>query len=121
MRIPSDIPLAVYIKRLIKADKVEQFYQTDEWKELRRDVLEFFHFECQECLKKGDVTTDELCVHHVNEVRDHPELALSRYYVDEKGQQQYNLVPLCKTCHNIVHDKLGEWQRKGKFTNEERW
>ena len=120
MKLPKDIPLATYIRQLIKADKVEQFYQTDEWKELRQDVLEFFHFECQECLKKGNYSKAD-CVHHVNEVRKRPDLALSRTFVDERGQQQYNLVPLCNICHNLVHDKLGEWQRKDKFTNEERW
>lgn len=120
MRIPSDIPLAKWIRQLIRDNKIERFYQTEDWKELRQAVLEFFHFECQECLKKGDYTKAD-CVHHVNEVRIKPDLALSRYYVDEKGQQQPNLVPLCNVCHNIVHDKLGEWQRKDKFTNIERW
>lgn len=120
MRIPKDIPLAVYIKRLIKENKVEQFYFTEDWKEKRQDVLDFFHDECQECLKKGEYTKAD-CVHHINEVRQRPELALSEYYVDEKGQRQYNLVPLCNTCHNIVHEKLIKYQRKDKFTNEERW
>lgn len=121
MRIPKDIPLAVYIKRLIAEDKIEQFYFTEDWKELREVVLEELHNECQECLKKGDLTTDDLCVHHVNEVRDRPDLALSKWYTDSKGNRQRNLVPLCKQCHNIVHDKLGNWQRKDKFTNEEKW
>ena len=120
MRIPNDIPLAVYIRRLIKADKVQLFYYTEDWKELRADVLDFFHHECQECLKKGDYTKAD-CVHHIQEVRQHPELALSRYYTDSKGQTQYNLVPLCNTCHNNEHEKLIKWQRKDKFTNEERW
>lgn len=121
MRIPSDIPLAVYIKRLIKADNVEQFYQTDEWKELRQDVLEFFHFECQECLKKGDYTKAD-CVHHVNEVRVRPDLALSKTYVDPHGKQQYQLVPLCNACHSLVHDKVGQMRHdENRFTNEEKW
>lgn len=121
MRIPTDVPLAKWIRQLIKAGKEGLFYLTDDWRELREEVLEDFHNECQECLKEGKVTTDELCVHHVNELKERPDLALSRYYVDAKGKQQYNLVPLCKTCHNKVHDKLGNWQRKDKFTNEERW
>ena len=120
MRIPKDISLAAWIRKLIAEDKLEQFYFTDDWKELRQDVLEFFYFECQHCLARGNYTKAD-CVHHVNEVRIRPDLALSRYYVDEHGQQQYQLVPLCNTCHNLVHDKLGEWQRKDKFTNEERW
>lgn len=120
MRVPKDIPLATYIRRLIAAGKVEQFYFTDDWKELRQEVLEDFHNECQECLKQGNYTRAD-CVHHVNEVRHRPDLALSRHYVDSKGNKQHNLVPLCNQCHNIVHDKLGAWQRKDKFTNEELW
>ena len=120
MRVPTDTPLAAYIRRLIKANKVEQFYFTEDWKELRQDVLDFFHNECQECLAKGEYTRAD-CVHHVNEVRHRPELALSRYYVDGKGMRQYNLVPLCNRCHNNVHDKLKKhWETK-RFTNEERW
>ena len=120
MRVPKDIPLAVYIRRLIAADKVEQFYFTEDWKELRADVLEEQHNECQECLKKGEYTKAD-CVHHINEVRHRPELALSKYYTDSKGNRQRQLVSLCNQCHNNVHDKLGKWQRKDKFTNEERW
>lgn len=120
MRLPIDIPLAKYIRRLIAEDKIELFYYSDDWKELRLEVLEELFFECQECLKKGIYTKAD-CVHHINEVRVRPDLALSKYYVDSKGQRQRNLVPLCNQCHNIVHDKLGEWQRKDRFMNEERW
>lgn len=120
MRIPTDISLASWIRRLIAEDKVAVFYATEEWKELRQSVLEFFHFECQECLKKGNYTKAD-CVHHVNEVRCRPDLALSRTYIDVNGERQYQLVPLCNACHNLIHDKLGEWQNKDKFMNEEKW
>lgn len=120
MRVPQDISLRKFIESLIAADKVEQFYYTEDWKELRAEVLEYFHNECQECLKRGEYTRAD-CVHHVNEVRDRPDLALSRYYVDGRGIRQYNLIPLCNTCHNIVHDKLNTFYKKEKFTNKERW
>lgn len=120
MKIPADIPLRVYIQRLIAEDKVAEFYQTDEWKELRQEVLDDFFNECQDCLEKGEYTRAD-CVHHVNEVRKRPDLALSRHYIGKDGSKQINLKPLCNQCHNIVHDKLGEWQRKDKFTNAERW
>lgn len=120
MRIPTDISLASYIRKLIAEDSVEKFYQTDDWKELRAEVLEEHNNECQECLKRGDVI-QAICVHHVNEVRIRPELALSKTFIDREGKTQKQLIPLCNTCHNIVHDKLGNWQRKDKFTNEERW
>ena len=120
MRIPTDKTLAKWIRELIRADKVHLFYQTKEWKELRREVLEDNHYECQRCKEKGKYTR-ATCVHHVNEVRVRPDLALNKYYTDAEGKQQKQLIPLCDACHNIEHDKLGNWQRKDKFTNEERW
>lgn len=120
MRIPNDKPLAVYIRQLIAEDRVEEFYWTDDWKELRQEVLDDLHNECQRCLKKGRYTR-AVCVHHVNEVRHRPDLALSKYFIDAEGNKQRQLIPLCNICHNIEHDKLGKWQRKDKFTNKERW
>lgn len=120
MRIPTNISLASYIRKLIAEDRIIEFYKTDDWKELRAEVLEECHNECQECLKVGRYTQAD-CVHHVNEVRHRPDLALSKTYRDSEGQEQKQLLPLCNTCHNMVHDKLGNWQRKDKFTNEELW
>ncbi|MBR3592164.1 MAG: HNH endonuclease [Clostridia bacterium] len=120
MRIPTDIPLSTYIRQLIAENKIVKFYLSEDWIELKTSVLEFFHYECQECLKQGRYTKAD-CVHHCNEVRHRPDLALSRYYTDDKGQTQYNLIPLCNTCHNLIHEKLIKWQRKDKFTNEEKW
>lgn len=123
MRIPTDVSLATYIRQLIAADKVELFYLTDEWKNLRLDVLEDHHYECQECLKRGRYTR-AICVHHCNEVRVRPDLALSRYYTDREGKKQKNLIPLCNTCHNQAHNRFDKWRKencKATFTNEERW
>ena len=121
MRVPKDIPLAVYIRRLIRADKVEQFYFTEDWKELRLEVLEELFNECQECLKQGKYIKAD-CVHHVNEVRNRPELALSKYYIDNKGNKQRNLVPLCNQCHNLAHpEKSLKAIKKERFTNKELW
>lgn len=120
MRIPRDIPLAKWIRQLIKTGKEGLFYLTDDWKELRLDVLRDYHYECQECLKKGNYTR-AVCVHHVNELKNRPDLAMSKFFIDQEGNKQPNLLPLCNTCHNIVHDKLGNWQRKDKFTNTEKW
>lgn len=120
MRIPSDISLSAYIRRLIAQDQIEKFYRSEDWKELRQEVKEELHNECQECLKKGVYTRAD-CVHHVNEVRDRPDLALSKYYTDKNGSRQRQLVTLCNQCHNEVHDKLKKWQYKDKFVNEEKW
>lgn len=120
MRVPTDRPLAVWLRQLIRKDKLYLFYQTEEWKDLRAEVLEDLHHECQCCLAKGEYVRAD-CVHHVREVRQFPSLALSKWYVDEKGERHRNLLPLCNTCHNIIHDKLGKHRDAGRFTNEERW
>ncbi len=120
MKIPTDITLATYIRRLIAEDKVEQFYYSEDWKELRQEVLDELYHECQECLKKGEYTK-AVCVHHHNEVRQRPDLALSKYYIDNDGKKKRNLIPLCNKCHNLIHEKLIKWQQKNKFVNEEKW
>lgn len=120
MRIPKDIKLAAWIRNLIADGKEGLFYQTEDWKELRLEILRKHHYECQECLKKGRYTRAD-CVHHINELKNRPDLAMSEFYLDHDGQKLRNLVPLCNICHNIVHDKLGKWQRKDKFTNTEKW
>ncbi len=119
MRIPKDISLEAYIRQLIKENRIIDFYKSDDWLELRADVLEELHNECQECLKQGKVTTAE-CVHHINEVRVKPSLALSKYYTDKQGDKQRNLIPLCNSCHNVMHPEKGG-AKKDKFTNIERW
>lgn len=121
MRIPTDKPLAKWIRELIQDDKVQLFYQTKEWKELRQEVLFENHYECQHCKAKGKYTRAD-CVHHVNEVKVRPDLALSKYYTDHEGNEHKQLIPLCNECHNIVHDRLGHRERESKkFTNVERW
>ena len=120
MRVPIDRPLAVWIRQLIRKGKLHLFYQTEEWKDLRAEVLEDLHHECQCCLVRGEYVRAD-CVHHVNEVRQRPDLALSAWYVDRYGNRKRNLLPLCNTCHNNVHEKLIKWQQKNKFTNEEKW
>lgn len=120
MRIPIELTLAKWIRQLIREGKIEQFYYTKEWKELRQEVLEEHHYECQECLKQGRYTR-AVCVHHINEVKDRPDLALSKYYTDHKGMEHKQLVPLCNKCHNIVHDKLKQFIEGKSFSNQERW
>lgn len=121
MRIPTDISLTAYIRQLIAAGCIEQFYFTEDWKELRLDVLEEFHNECAECMKRGRYTRAD-CVHHVNHVKNRPDLALSKYYTDREGKKQRQLVPLCNACHNIEHpEKRTNSRGKDKFFNEERW
>ena len=119
--------LEQYINNLIKEDKLYKFYKTDEWKQLRKEVLFVNHNECVMCRNKGIITMAD-CVHHVQYVRKHPRLALSKTYVDDKGQRQVNLMPLCNYHHELVHkrfcfgnDNYNMNNSNKKLLNNEKW
>jgi 5-methylcytosine-specific restriction protein A len=69
-----------------KADKA--FYKSPKWRAMREAILADNPL-CVDCLAKGR-TTPAAHVHHVEERKDRPELALARS----------NLAPLCQPCHN---------------------
>jgi len=96
--------------KLIRSDNLMKFYKCKEWLALRERALKRDNNECQLCKAKGKVGPAEN-VHHMKEVKTHPELALS---LD-------NLQCLCIPCHNEVHDRLDKISNKPKFINEERW
>ena len=119
--------LEQYINNLIKEDKLYKFYKTDEWKQLRNEVLFVNHNECVMCRNKGIITMAD-CVHHVQYVRKHPRLALNKTYVDDKGQRQVNLLPLCNKHHEKVHKRFANGNdnynmnnSNKKLLNNEKW
>lgn len=112
-----------YINKLIINDRLYQFYKSEEWIYLKDNVLHANHNECVHCRERHIITQADV-VHHVNEVRKVPELALSFFYIDRQGRRCINLIPLCNACHEKVHDKLKEvheQKKQEKFMNEERW
>ena len=117
MRVPSDKSLASWIRELIAQGKLYKFYKTDEWKDLRRSILEENHYECAHCREQGKYSK-ATTVHHVQEVKVRPELALSRTYIDKDGVVRIQLVPLCKRCHNEVHDRFGHSKPKAQLNVE---
>lgn len=123
-RVPTDISLDAWIRKLIAEGKIYQFYKSDDWEELRDEVLKESHYECQLCLKSGIYKRAEM-VHHINEVRKRPDLALTKQFVDAMtGETILNLIALCNPCHERVHDRAGkarETNGKQRFSNEERW
>jgi 5-methylcytosine-specific restriction endonuclease McrA len=101
--------------------------------QLKKTVLEENNYECAECKRQGILTRYDVdkngrrklisTVHHVQFVRRHPELALSRTYVFN-GKTYVNLIPVCKKCHNKLHPE----KRAGNgganvthYSNDERW
>ena len=75
---------ANWVLQLIATDNLHAFYKSPEWRRTRRAVM-----------------TCGNTVHHVNELRQRPDLALSEY--DELGR--VNLVVLCPSCHWERHHK----------------
>ena len=129
MRVPSDRSLASWIRELIAEGQIVRFYKCDEWRELRRQTLENEHFECEECRKRGKYRRAVL-VHHVNEVRKRPELALSLWYKDTDGVIKKNLQALCFECHEKAHGRAyagrgeqaqAEREREAEERFPERW
>ena len=88
------------LKQLIADHNVHEFYVSSEWRHLRTEVLDE-QKECQEHKRKGNYARANH-VHHVNYLRNHPELALSKWYLDSKGNLQRNLIVVCKDCHETV-------------------
>lgn len=105
---------------------IKQFYNSKRWKIKRNDILKRDHYECQDCLKRikdaaingvqlAAVERKIRCaqeVHHIKELREHPELALD----------DNNLISLCIECHNIRHGRYPKKiiRRKPRLT-EEKW
>ena len=110
--------LVKWINKLIEANELWKFYKSIEFRHLKEEVLIEQHYECQECKKKGIITKANT-VHHVQFVRKHPELALSKYYT-YKGKQYKNLIAVCPACHNKLHPEKSKFKKK-KILNEERW
>ena len=101
----------------LKKGNTKYFYTSRTWRRKRKDILDRDGNECQLCKREGRVTAgtpeEPLIVHHIKELKDYPELAL----VDE------NLLTVCDNCHETVcHPKrLGKYQARKRFINEERW
>lgn len=118
------LKLEKWIRELIEKEELWRFYKSKYWagnkdtKGLKNEVLEEQKYECQKCLKEGKLTRADT-VHHVQFVRKHPRLALSKYYT-YKGNKYRNLIAVCAACHNRLHPEKHK-PKKETFINEERW
>lgn len=80
----EDYKLAEHIRQLEKDNRLYRFYKSKAWCDLKEEVLTENHNECQLCKAKGKIRRAET-VHHINYVHDHPELALSKTFIDIDG------------------------------------
>lgn len=111
--------LKKWIEELIDKDELWRFYKSREWRTLKDKILKENHYECAECKKRGVITRYDVddegnkrllsTVHHVQFVRKHPALALSRTYT-YAGKTYQNLIPVCKVndAINEVTTRLGD-------------
>lgn len=100
-----DLWPASWILGLIAQGNIHSFYVSPQWKKLRRDVLKEQKRRCWDCANKSPaVNRRGVHVHHLNPVRQRPDLALSEY--DEQGR--INLVCLCGECHYRRHHQIRE-------------
>lgn len=97
--------LVDWIRELIEKDEMWRFYKSKEFRGLQKEVLKEQHNECQVCKQRGLITKADT-VHHVQYVRNHPELALSKTYVLD-GIRKRNLIAVCRDCHNKIHKEKG--------------
>ena len=107
----------LWIRDLIAANRLHDFYTSSIWLKLRAEVLESDRHECQRCKKRGFYKRADT-VHHEQYVKKYPELALSKTYI-YNGEERRNLTSLCHTCHEGVHDYRR--MKKQKPLTEERW
>lgn len=92
----SDGRLAA-LRALLDGGNEHEFYSWPEWRRLRREVLKLDNRECQECKRRGRYAK-AVIVHHVQHLRDRPDLALSVYDGDRR-----QLESVCKSCHEALH------------------
>lgn len=110
-----------FIKKCIAENNLHAFYTWSGWLNLRMAVLEEDKNECQKCKARGGYTRATM-VHHVKHVKKYPELALSKYYIDENGDEKRQLISLCDLCHDEEHpERLRGRMKKKKLLTQERW
>ena len=106
--------------------EAKTFYNSGAWKQKRGDILERDHNECQDCrqrlenaAKEGKILTGwerkiwpAEAVHHLKELKEHPEL----------GLDDDNLISLCSRCHNLRHGRNpNKFVKRKKRLTEEKW
>lgn len=94
------------LQKLIAEDNIIKFYKWKEYIVIRTAAKKRDNNECQLCKAQGKHSTYGAC-HHIQEVKDYPELALSLK----------NVQIVCKMHHNQLHPE--KFNNIKPFTNEE--
>lgn len=107
------------LTRLIAEGRERSFYDWPEWATVRADVFALDRWECSRCREVHRRYRKAALVHHVQHLKERPDLALSLTDPDTGARQ---LVSLCRACHEEVHPER-QWQKvfKREFVTAERW
>lgn len=106
-----------------------RFYHSSAWQRKRQQILRRDHYECRDCRDRVTKASADgrilkgwerrigraVCVHHIIELTDKPEL----------GLDPDNLISLCGRCHNERHGRTAACllvrEKKKKPATEEKW
>ena len=106
------------LRTLLRLGRGDLFYWWPEWQQLRGDVLQLDRFECQRCKARGRYRKATI-VHHVQHLKERPDLALSIWDPDS-GERQ--LISVCKACHEAEHpEALRKFEPRKDPLTPERW
>lgn len=106
------------LQSMLAAGTSNGFYSWPEWERVRDVVLAMDHWECQECRRRHRYSRAVL-VHHVQHLRDRPDLALS-VFDPATGTRQ--LLSLCRPCHEAQHpERMRQHQIPKPPVTLERW
>jgi 5-methylcytosine-specific restriction endonuclease McrA len=98
------------IGMLIRTGDTRRFYASPSWRKLRREALERDRHACIHCKDKGKYTKAST-VHHIQEIKTAPHLALTLS----------NLTSLCQPCHEAIHPRNTPSSKQAAHTWPERW
>ena len=85
-----------FYDKYIRSQEAKKFYSSTAWRRARVKILSRDDHLCQECLREDRLTPANV-VHHIKELEDYPELALT----------EENLESICYACHNKEHPEKG--------------
>lgn len=71
-----------------------EVYNTARWERKRNQILRRDGYRCQICKRYGRLRSAEH-IHHIYPIENYPEFAY----------ENWNLISLCKVCHNKMHDR----------------
>lgn len=109
MNLLKELQYKASIKSNNRVDKdiTESFYHSKEWRKVRSQVLLRDKKECQVWKSFGKVMVHNLLVHHIY---------ILEYFFDKRVNID-NLVTVCHSCHELIHNryKVNKWKEDEYF------